>query len=53
MPDEQKLKNVVAYARASCSDEETSLDDQINATRDWLAAQKLPWKIVLTIASGS
>ena len=47
MPENQKSINVVAYARASCKQNESSVDDQLDQIRDWIAAQKLLWKIVI------
>jgi hypothetical protein len=45
MPEKQECKNVVAYARISCN-RQTGVDGQFNSIRDWIAAEKLPWKIV-------
>ena len=50
MPEKQKCKNVVAYTRISCN-HQTGVDDQLKSNRDWIAAQKLPWKIVRWIIS--
>ena len=48
MSKKPKPRNVVAYARACCKKQnESSVDNQLDRIRDWVTAQKLPWKIAI------